>query len=406
MFLVLFLVFIFFDPQNIFTFLKPLRLAFFSGLFVFLSSATAIIKNFFKTSQSCLFVMFYLLALFSAFNSIEWDMSKGIIFFLLKCILLYFAIISIVNSSDLLKKFIWILIVFISLNIILTMLFAKLGIHGSRGEGWRLRSFFAGEGDSSNGFAMMMLSFVPFQFYSLNRQQSNAKNFFLIVAIFATMLGILRTRSRMGFVGLALIIIMILWDKKKQTKIVFCVLAAILIAIPFTHKRTWERFDTISSQVESTEDKALGGRMIHWKAAFQIIEEYPFFGTGINTFLKAQEDVFMYDSDADTQHVAHNAYLQVWSEMGIFAVGSFALLILLSIKDSWLIERKLKDYPQYYSIHIIAKSVRMGLIAFLLCLIMLSEQYSRILYLLIAIAVSVKNVYQSEIASNIVKKES
>lgn len=398
----IFLVFIFFDPQLIFKFLQPLRLAFFSGLFVFLSAAKGIFENLFKNSQSWLIILFYLLAVNSAVNSIDWDMSKDILFFLLKCILLYFSIITIIKSKTDIEKFVWTLVLFSAINIIVTLVFNKLGIGHLRSGGWRLTSYFKGDGSSSNGYAMLLVSFLPFQFFFAEMQKSKKKKYFLIASIFAFLLGILRTRSRMGFGAVILASLFILWDKRKNFKLIIIFAISIVIVASLTHKRTWERFDTISSEFESQngKDMSLGKRMEQWKIAIDLLKENPFFGTGINTFLKAKEedDKYFYDSSTDMVHIVHNGYLQIATEMGVFSLIIYCLVILISLKDIWSVEKILKERKEYFNLYNIAKSIRISLVVFASCLTLLSEQYNRIIYILFALTVSLKNIYKDEIA--------
>ena len=402
--LIVFMVFMFFDPQHILTFLEPLRLALLSGILVFLSVTSKVFSNFFKNSQSWLLFLFYLITAISAFNSISWEISKEGLISLLKCIILYFVMVTILDSKATLEKFVWVLILFSGANIIITLVFAKLGIYKTA---WRLTSYFGGEGAGANGYAMLLASLLPLHFFSLETQKSQKKKYFLILTILSFLLGIIRTRSRMGLGALILAILLILWDKRKKAGTILFLALLILVVITNTHQSSWERFDTISSELSDKDetDASVGGRMKLWKTAIFIMEDNLALGTGINTFVKAKQEKYFYQAAGDFIHVPHNGFLQIGAEQGIFALIVFVLIILLSIKNVWTIEIKLKGREEYLTIYNVAKSTRIGLVVFTVCLIFLSEHGSRILYTLIALSVSLKNIYQNKIDLEGLKKE-
>ncbi|MCX5706410.1 MAG: O-antigen ligase family protein [Candidatus Omnitrophica bacterium] len=64
-----------------------------------------------------------------------------------------------------------------------------------------------------------------------------------------------------------------------------------------------------------------------------MISEHPFFGMGVGTFM-ANFSKFLPDSNIS---YAHNCYLQIWAETGIFSLISFTVfifsLVYLGIKN-------------------------------------------------------------------------
>ncbi len=60
-------------------------------------------------------------------------------------------------------------------------------------------------------------------------------------------------------------------------------------------------------------------RFRYWLAAWKMINEHPFFGMGVGTFMAnfSKYEPHLYIS------YAHNCYLQIWAETGIFALLSF-----------------------------------------------------------------------------------
>jgi O-antigen ligase len=64
-------------------------------------------------------------------------------------------------------------------------------------------------------------------------------------------------------------------------------------------------------------------RFIMWKTAFAMIRERPFLGKGIGTFMANFHTYCWY---LNVQY-AHNCFLQIWAETGIFSLLSFLLFL-------------------------------------------------------------------------------
>lgn len=73
-------------------------------------------------------------------------------------------------------------------------------------------------------------------------------------------------------------------------------------------------------------------RFRYWLVAWKMINEHPFLGIGVGTFMA---NFSKYIKDYNPSY-AHNCYLQIWAETGIFSLISFMVfivsLIYLSIK--------------------------------------------------------------------------
>lgn len=62
-------------------------------------------------------------------------------------------------------------------------------------------------------------------------------------------------------------------------------------------------------------------RFKYWQAAWQMILGHPFFGTGVGTFM-ANFSKYLPSTNVS---YAHNCYLQIWAETGIFSLLSFLI---------------------------------------------------------------------------------
>ncbi len=143
-----------------------------------------------------------------------------------------------------------------------------------------------------------------------------------IFSIFSTV-SIILTFSRGSWIALTCaFIFMLILAKKNFKKLIpiFIVIIAMFL-LPVFHDRIFLIF------------KAAGDsdRFRYWSTAFNMVKEHPFFGVGVGTFMA---NFFEYSAKPAVRDAyAHNCYLQIWAETGIFALASFVFFIVSII---WL----------------------------------------------------------------------
>ena len=95
-------------------------------------------------------------------------------------------------------------------------------------------------------------------------------------------------------------------------------------------------------------------RLVVWRAAIEMIKDNPFLGKGIGTFMAY---FHKYAPPALYVRYAHNCYLQIWAESGIFSLLAFlSFLALLLIKGI----RKYLENRDYFILGLVC-----GIFAFL-----------------------------------------
>jgi len=136
----------------------------------------------------------------------------------------------------------------------------------------------------------------------------------------------------------------------RKTKIVYLVAAALLIFGIFFKWSFAEKIspfgpNNLTTLVEKDQDHRVGGsdslviRQVVWQGARELGKKYPLFGSGVETFGYSYFTVrpalhnllseweFLYNK-------AHNEYLNLLANTGFFGLGSYLLLILVSL---WLL---------------------------------------------------------------------
>lgn len=123
---------------------------------------------------------------------------------------------------------------------------------------------------------------------------------------------LLLTLSRgawLGFFG-SLILMLVLSRKYKVLSTILCAFAMVLL-LPGIKERAVLTFQRGGDM----------GRIFIWQGAWAMIKERPFLGKGLGTFM---DYLPHYAAGLGVQY-AHNCFLQIWAESGIFSLLSFLL---------------------------------------------------------------------------------
>ncbi len=190
--------------------------------------------------------------------------------------------------------------------------------------------------NDNNDFALALGMGIPMMVMLGTSERREALRRPLLVCVPLTMITILMTHSRGGFLAMGLgIFVMILRSRNRIAGFVMIGIMGLggLLAAP---SNITERLSSIG---EYEEDSSAQARFAAWRVAGVMIQSNPLFGVGFGHF---QDNYNIYDparKDAELQlhgsHVAHNSYLQIWAECGTPTFLLYISLILLSFLDLW-----------------------------------------------------------------------
>jgi putative inorganic carbon (HCO3(-)) transporter len=177
-------------------------------------------------------------------------------------------------------------------------------------------------------YLVIMLS-LAFAHVMVTKHKIRKFSFGALTVILAA--GLLMTFSRGAWLGagIAFILMMLFLRRFKILLAVVCVLALILMLSPDIRARF---LFTFQKGGDST-------RFMLWRGAWSMIKENPFLGKGLGTFM-----VYMPKyTQQETIQYAHNSYLQLWAETGIFGLLSFLLFVGMALSEAFRLLRAHKD---------------------------------------------------------------
>ena len=212
-----------------------------------------------------------------------------------------------------------------------------------------------------NNFAMLFVVAIPFFFYLgwYFKRFIWRWGFWLVIPF--SWHAIFLTASRGGLLGAAFVSLMAAFRSPK--KIIGIILIPAFI-IAYVWQGGWvlkQRAKTIQTYEEESSART---RLEAWDAGLRMLMAHPFTGVGIASFTQA----FPFFSDK-TPRMAHNTFVQIAAESGIFAGISYILFMFYCVWGLYKSRDKFEvDSFEYY----LCDAVLVSLCGFLICSLFLT----------------------------------
>ena len=185
-----------------------------------------------------------------------------------------------------------------------------------------------GQGGGANYIAWVLATTLPFLMYKMAKARG-WQRWAAAGLIPLWLASIIATGSRGGLlcvVAASLVFLLLM----RQAKVILAGAALALTFFLVAPGEYWERMNTITTNPEEMDTSALG-RYQNALAGLSIIQDYPLFGTGLQTFPMAKMNYVGQDYVGHRELVAHNTYIQMGSELGL----PFLLIFLLM--NAWIV---------------------------------------------------------------------
>jgi putative inorganic carbon (hco3(-)) transporter len=345
------------------------------------------------------------------FSEYKMEAINEIVTYLVEGILLYFLLVNAIRTPKMLRMVIWTLLL---AGILLggVPLFQQItgtfdNNYGGFGQvtdvGFRTEAStlledvrqprLAGAIGEKNFYAQTMLILIPL---GLSRFWGE-RNFILrILALFATAIsaiGMVLAFSRGGAVGLALLILIMVFLRliKPFQLVVFLLLTVFLLAAFPQYSRRLLSLSTItglfSDSGETTAvDTSFRGRATEMLAAAHAFADHPIVGVGpgIFRYYSAEYGNQLGLSMLFGNREAHSLYLGIAADLGIPGILCFLYILYLTLRNLWRTQKRWKE--KYPDLSNIAESFVLSIIGFMTTGIFLHLSYLRYFMMLLALA--------------------
>lgn len=249
--------------------------------------------------------------------------------------------------------------------------------------------------EDNNDFALGLAMSIPLIVGLATSETNKYYTKWLKVCTPLTFLSIFATRSRGGFLSSAFATFVIVWRSKNRLAGLFLMgLAGVIGVGVFSNSEMFQRLKTLKN-VET--DSSATGRLEAWKVAGRMIEDQPIFGVGFNQFQNAYLTYGARVADRkDGSRVAHNAYLQIWSEGGTPVFMAYFALLVASILAVQKLRREADRVYERSWIHSYCTAFEGGLVAFMVGSTFLDRAHFDLIYHYFALIIVFEKLARDE----------
>lgn len=306
----------------------------------------------------------------------------------IKLVILYYLIVKIVRTKLYYQIFIWV-------QIWGNWLFGWQAYSDGDISAGRLEGTGGPGVATSNELANHMLPIIPFlgnRFFYGDKWQ---KGIVLIAAPFI-LNAIILCNSRGAFLALLTmaVVIIVLAKRGMRLRLMIGLVLGSILFLQLTHEQFWNRMDTID---EYEEDGSATGRLDMWKAAIEMVGDFPLGKGGggweIHTPVYIPEIV---EAHGGQRRSVHNTFLLMATDWGV--QGLFLLLAFLggTLRSLHKMRRRVGTGDDTFY-HTESVALEVGIIGYLVAAIFGSQLYAESLYWYCALATALSNIQQSEI---------
>jgi O-antigen ligase len=191
-----------------------------------------------------------------------------------------------------------------------------------------------------------------------------------------TLVAVTLGASRGGFLGLVASLIFVVWHSRQRLRNLVVAgglvlpLSLLMPISPLARLLHPNNGDTIAQQARTSL----------WQAGLHMMESYPVTGVGLGNFKPLVPEYS--DLPTPPDYIAHSAYIEIGSEMGVPALLIF-LGILISSFETLNSIRKLTPRPGLHFVREAALSLQAGLLGSAVAIVFVSGQYQKMLWLII-----------------------
>lgn len=187
----------------------------------------------------------------------------------------------------------------------------------------RINSVFR---DGPNVFAVYLLLLFPLCLYLVTAAKRLYSRFFALFPLALTVVALIYTWSRGAWIGaiVAFLLFIILAFRQRPTVLLFILAAIPFVLLLLPESAIQYRFASIGN----LQDTSIAYRLSTWKGAFSLFTDHFLAGVGAGTVSFAEAYPFYALPGTETVAHAHNLFLEMGIELGIFAPIILLLLVV------------------------------------------------------------------------------
>lgn len=252
----------------------------------------------------------------------------------------------------------------------------------------------------ANDLALATIGTLPMVIYFLRDRAPRWQRRLALMVAPVLILNFIRAGSRGGFLGLITIGVCLIFSYRpvKLSRRVGAVLLCLAAISTIGGDSFWAKMKTLLAPSEDYNLKSETGRWQIWQNGFSIIMQRPILGVGATRFPQAEATL----SDLGRQRVeggddqlpwqaAHNSWLSVAAETGLFGFAVFVSIFVTTIGTAVRLIPEARASGAY-ELAALSRALAIALIGYTVSASFLTAEYQAILYLNIGLVLAARKV--------------
>lgn len=346
------------------------------------------------STGNVLILLFFTIVLLSSVFAFRPSVSWGAIDIPVNWVILYFLIITIVNTE---KRFFVFVLLFLLVNFKMSQHgFFSFARRGFSYTGWGVTGspgWFRDSGD----FGIAMAVFFPLAAafaLALKKYWGRYKKWFFYFLPITGMVTIVATSSRGAQLGMLATGVWFLLKRRGGLKAMVGIIIVGWVLYAILPERMLEEYQTAG------EDNTSIDRLAHWAFGMDVVEDNPVLGIGYKNWLDYCNFMNPYGlGTRSTCRLPHNTYIQAASELGVTGFFIYVWMALLMFRINARTRNNAKQIGNPF-VNYLAHGLDGGLVGYLVSTIFFSELFYPDFWVQFAMIVALHEVSKKQLSMN------
>lgn len=194
----------------------------------------------------------------------------------------------------------------------------------------------------NNGLAVVMIMALPLMSFFYLQAERTWQRAAIAGAVALTVISILGTHSRGGFLALSCCLVFLWWKTRRSLVGIIVLLLMFGAGLAAMPDEFYERLATLTVEQDDMDRSAVG-RLEAWGHAVNIAASRPLVGAGFSAF---SPEVFTRFTPDVEPRAAHSIYFQMLGEHGVVGLGLFLALLLTAYRNGGWLVRHAEGRPE------------------------------------------------------------
>ena len=248
---------------------------------------------------------------------------------------MYLLAVNVLNSPKRIERLTWLLVLVLGFLAFRAVLDYVRGVN-MIARGTRVQGSVGGMMQNPNDLALHMVVFIPLALFMAMQPGRPIRRLIAAGAGFCMVGAVVASGSRGGFLGLALMLVVLgAFAARQRPAAAFAGLLILICSLPLVPDQYWRRIASITDESKDDYETTQARRQL-FSEAYDAFLENPLTGVGAGQFKDYKPE-----SRTEAWHETHNIWLQVASELGTAGLLVFTFLMARAFGAVWQTRRLL-----------------------------------------------------------------